>query len=182
MSDYRKRLHELKNGNKAPQVNKPRRTKIAPVSAKKKAEQAAAKDALNGEDSELWKFFIDARGRLVGVCQCGCGAPSQKFDDDFFHYSVAHIFPKSKFDSIKSHPANFVERNYWNGCHRNMDDRSLDLWPNMADWDDIVAKYYILLPFIPESERKHKFFKHLTKLVEKHGHQPNHLRSEVPVS
>lgn len=110
-------------------------------------------------------WFKMIRKKLTGTCQCGCAAKSQKNDDMYFRHSCCHIFPKSDFFSIKYHPLNFVERAFWGGCHSNMDNQSMDKWVNMADWEDIKAKFYELAPLLTDEERSLKFYTHLERLV-----------------
>jgi len=111
------------------------------------------------------KWFRLIRQSLVGTCQCGCGNKSQKRDDMFFRHSCCHIFPKSKFDSVKYHPLNYVERAFWGGCHSTMDDTSMDRWVGFADWDDIKAKFYVLVKLLTPQEKSSKFYSHLERLV-----------------
>lgn len=111
------------------------------------------------------KWFRLIRTKLTGTCQCGCGNKSQKNDDMYFRHSCCHIFPKAKFHSIKYHPLNYVERAFWGGCHGVMDDTSMDRWVNMADWEDVKAKFYELAPLLTDEERSTKFYSHLEKLV-----------------
>jgi hypothetical protein len=60
---------------------------------------------------------------------------------------------------------NYVERAFWGGCHGNMDDRSMDKWVGMADWDDIKTKFERLVPYLTLEEKATKFFSHLERLV-----------------
>lgn len=112
---------------------------------------------------ETW--FKNIRKKLTGTCQCGCGNKSQKNDDMYFRHSCCHIFPKSKFESVQYHPLNYVERAFFGGCHGILDDTSMDRWVNMADWEDIKKKFYILAPLLTDKERATKFYTHLEKLV-----------------
>jgi len=119
------------------------------------------------------KFFQSVRPKLTGTCQCGCGNPSSKKDyKDLdgkvvsqFRSSIAHIFPKRDFHSIKYNQFNYVERAFWGGCHTNMDNLSLDRWVNFADWDDIKAKFHKLAPLLTEQEKAFKFYTQLEILV-----------------
>lgn len=140
---------------------------IPKVSEKRKAIIQAEKE-LRGVDDTLMENWFKARRRdMVGICQCGCGKPSQKKDDMYFRHSAAHIFPKSKFESIMYHPLNFVERAFFGGCHSIMDDTSMERWPNMADWDDIKEKFHALAPLLTEGERSLKFYSFLENLIYK---------------
>lgn len=114
---------------------------------------------------ELKQWFLDVREKLTGFCQCGCGNKSQKNDDKYFRHSCCHIFPKSKFPSVATHPLNYVERSFWGGCHSVLDDTSMDRWVNMADWQDIRQKFMILAPLLTKEERCSKFYTHLNTLV-----------------
>jgi hypothetical protein len=46
-----------------------------------------------------------------------------------------------------------------------MDDRSIELWINFADWDDIVYKFHALSPLLTNEERCKKFYRNLESLV-----------------
>lgn len=136
------------------------------VSDKKAAETKEAKAVLGEDETIKEKWF---RGRrkdtLVGICQCGCTRKSSKEDDLNFRSSCCHVFPKRLFPSVQYHKLNCVERNFWDGCHSNMDNKSMNLWPNFADWDDIKEKFHQLAPLLTDEERATKFYAHLEKLV-----------------
>lgn len=136
---------------------------IQPKSKKKIAEEAAAKEA--GTDQAMDKFYEAMRKKMVGVCQCGCGLRSQKSDDNFFRHCICHIFPKKIFKSIETHTLNWVERTFWGGHHTNLDERGMDKWPAMADWDDIKEKFHVLSELLTDAERATKFYNNLSKLV-----------------
>lgn len=148
---------------------KPKVKYVMPRRSRKKIAQEAEEKRVRGdEDTFKEKWFKARRREMVGTCQCGCGEPSHKNDDQNFRGSAAHILPKSEkdgFPSVALHPLNWVERRQFGGCHDNMDNAGLDKWPNMADWADIKEKFYILAPLLTEEERKKKFFIHLEKLV-----------------
>ena len=136
---------------------------IAKKSEKRLKQEAEQKES--GKDVALDKFYEVARKKLTGVCQCGCGKKSSKDDDKFYRSSICHVFPKSKFKSVATHPMNFVERAIWGGCHSIMDDGSMDKWPTFADWPDIKEKFFALAPLLTEKERANKFYTHFEKLV-----------------
>lgn len=115
------------------------------------------------ERKEQW--FSIVRKRLTGTCQCGCNKPSSKYDDKNFRSSCSHLFPKNRFKSIQYHPNNFVERNFWDGCHQNLDNQGMDKWPLMADWEVIKEKFHELAPLLTDQERANKFYTTLEKLI-----------------
>ncbi len=136
---------------------------IKKVSDKKAARDKQFKE--NNTDEGMDKFFEKMRKRMTGTCQCGCGTKSQKNDDTFYRNCICHIFPKRIFHSIATHELNWVERNFWNGDHSNMDNRSVELWKNFADFDDIKEKFYQLAPLLTDDERKTKFYHNLENLI-----------------
>jgi hypothetical protein len=138
---------------------------MAKESEKMKKKKAEEKKLLAGEDTLKEKWFKARRIELTGTCQCGCGMASSKNDDIYFRHSCAHIFPKEIFESIMYNPLNCVERAFWGGCHTNMDQRGLELWPKMADWDDIKERFHELAPLLTDEERANKFYTTLEKLV-----------------
>lgn len=152
-------------------VAKPKKP-ISKKSKNKIAEEKAEKN-LRNDDTEKEKWFNLIRGKLTGFCKCGCGMPSSKKDyknlegkiESHYRSSCCHIFPKSKFHSIKYHELNFVERSFWGGCHSVMDDTSIERWVNMADWEDIKANFYILAPLLTAEEKATKFHSMLENLV-----------------
>lgn len=153
---------------RAPKTNKRIRTK----SLKKRREEAREKKLLSPDGyTPMGRWYQARREEMTGICQCGCAEPSQKQDDLHFRSSAAHIFPKHLFESVKEHPLNWVERKVWAGiggtsaCHSIMDDTSMDRWPNMADWEDIKAKFRILAPLLTREEKATNFYKSLEKLV-----------------
>jgi hypothetical protein len=154
---------------------KPEKRPMRRISEKKLAEKEAERKLVSSDgDTFKEQWFKACRKKMVGVCQCGCGEPSQKKDDIYFRCSAAHIFPKNEehgFPSIALHPLNWVERRFWAGvngtsaCHSLMDDTSMERWVNFADWEDIKAKFHILAPLLTDEERATAFYKLLEKLV-----------------
>lgn len=161
MSEYLLHRRAIMMGIKEPE--KKEKVKFIPKISEKKRKQLKS-DKPERNMKEMW--FAEIRPLLTGTCQCGCGEPSSKNDDNTFRSSCCHIFPKNIFKSVRFHPLNFVERNFHNGCHTNMDNQGLDKWPNMADWEDIKMKFLILAPLLTPKERTHKFFTHLQWLID----------------
>lgn len=157
-------LEEIRKLKDAAKIPKAKKIYYLPKkSAKKIISEKIAKEA--GTDTALDIFFNEQRKCMVGVCQCGCGKPSQKKDDTFFRHCICHIFPKKIFKSIATHPLNWVERTFWEGHHTNFDEQGVDRWPGMADWDDIKEKFHVLVPFLTDQERATKFYGMLEKLI-----------------
>lgn len=160
---YREDLHKIRLGLMPKTTGPKERKPLKKVSDKKKAEQAEQK--AKGSDSEMDVFFEKMRKKMVGVCQCGCARKSSKMEDEHYRCSISHIFPKRIFKSIATHELNWVERNFWDGCHGNMDNRSIERWPMFADFDDIKEKFHQLAPLLTNEERSKKFYTQLEKLI-----------------
>lgn len=105
-------------------------------------------------DQELKEWFEARRKEMTGYCSCGCGRKSSKDDDRFYKASLAHILAKKNFESVRTHPDNWIELSFWEGHHANMDNRSSELWVKMACWPEIKRKTAILKPLIPQNELK----------------------------
>lgn len=145
---------------------KQKKVHLIPKKSPKRIEkEKQEKEARGGDDTQMEFWFKARRKNMVGVCQCGCGKPSQKKDDMYFRHSACHIFPKAKFESVMYDSLNFVERAFFGGCHSVMDDTSLDRWPNMADWEDVKEKFHQLAPKLTDQERATKFYHHLEKII-----------------
>lgn len=166
MSDtipYFERMKLIKLGLAPKEAVAKERKPIAKKSAKRIEQDKL--DKVNSSNDELELWFKNTRNKLCGFCKCGCNLTSSKNDDKYFKFSCCHIFPKSKFESIKTHPLNFVERAFWGGCHSVMDDTSMDRWKDFADWNDIVEKFHLLAQELTDQERATKFYSHLEKLI-----------------
>lgn len=170
---YFERLQKIKLGQ-APKESGPKPKKpLKRIGDKKAAEIKSAKQVLGEDETIKEGWFKRRRNEMSGTCQCGCAIPSSKYDDKNFRSSICHIFPQRLFPSVQFHHLNWVERKFWatgdtSACHAQMDNKSMDLWPKMADWDDIKEKFFILEPLLTEEERKKKFYLHLKKLVNLH--------------
>lgn len=168
---YFERFKKIKLGQ-LPKESGPKPKKpIKRIGDKKASEMKAAKVELGEDDSMKEGWFKRRRTEMTGTCQCGCGMPSSKQDDKNFRSSICHIFPQRLFQSVQFNHLNWVERKFWategtSACHAQMDNKSMDLWPQMADWDDIKEKFLALEPLLTDEERKKKFYIHLKQLVD----------------
>lgn len=105
------------------------------------------------EDNGIWEWFADRRKEMTGRCW-HCNNKTMKEDDEKYHFSIAHILPKSLFPSVATHPFNFVELCFWgNNCHGNMDNKILDI-SDMNCWAQIVQRVAIMYPLISKDERR----------------------------
>jgi hypothetical protein len=138
---------------------------INKVSEKRKAKIEANK--ASGGDSEMDLFFASQRKFMKGKCLF-YGVNTMKKDDDKFHFSLAHLLPKSIFKSVATHPDILIELCFYgNSCHTNFDNGMIT-WEFIKDskeWLVIKEKLLNVLPIIAPEERKHKLYSRLTELV-----------------
>src|SRR4029077_7860457 len=131
---YHKQRALRKNGLSPALPTRKPKTQIKKISDKRVAENKKQKELLEGEDTMKEKWFQARRKEMIGICACGCGEKSQKNSDMYFRHSIAHIFPTKLFLSVHYLKLNWVEKGIRHGDHGNMDNRSMNLWPNFADW------------------------------------------------
>jgi len=134
----------------------------------KKRQKKLAEDGRPVEE-RLDEWFVERRKEMVGTCQCGCGRKSSKNEDGNYRSSICHIFPKNPkaFPSVMCHPLNWVELNFWDGCHTTFDTMGVGRWPSTACWDDIKAKVIAMDPYLTPEEKGKKFYQNLIDLLKK---------------
>lgn len=140
---------------------------IAKVSTKKKAQLAEAKAA--GTDGEMDLFFKSMRKQMTGRCLF-CGGKTQKPDDETFHFSLAHLLPKSVFKSVSINADNIIELCFYgDSCHTNFDNGKItwEFIKDSAEWGFIKEKLLNVLPLVAQEERKVKIYSKLEELVYK---------------
>jgi hypothetical protein len=143
-----------------------KRYNIPNKSQKKIAQEKAEKELQKPDEDSLMEVWHKARRKeATGWCKCGCGNKSQKNDNEYFRHSNCHVFPKRIFTSIKLHKRNCIELAYFGGCHTNMDERSIERWPNMECWDEIKQIFHELSPLLTEKERATKFYSNFETIV-----------------
>jgi hypothetical protein len=129
---------------------KPKKTYSIPKKSKKRIKMEM--DAVVNDES-LDKWFEKRRKELVGRCK-HCGKKSCKDNDEYFKFSIAHILPKSIFESVATHPKNFIELCFWeNSCHTNFDNGIIGL-TDLNCFDEVVEKFQEMYPFITKEERR----------------------------
>lgn len=102
----------------------------------------------------LDEWFLERRKEMTGKC-LHCGGRSCKHDDMYFKHSIAHLMPKNLFDSIKTHPLNWIELCFWEkNCHGNMDAKILDII-DLNCFDLVIERFVIIYPAIAPAERKY---------------------------
>lgn len=165
MNDYLKNRQELIFAGR-PLADKKKHT-IAKVSAKRAAK--LAEQNMQGSDSEMDLFFKSQRKSMTGKCLF-CNGDTMKKDDEKFHFSLAHLLPKSIFKSVATHPDVLIELCFYNNsCHTNFDNGMItfEFLKDSKEWDIISEKLISILPAVAEEERKNKLYGKLIDLLYK---------------
>lgn len=107
------------------------------------------------ENKELETWFNDRKPEMTGQCY-ECGGKTTKDDVKIWKHSMAHILAKSIFDSVKTHPLNFVELCYYgNSHHTNFDNNGYEYAKvNMPKtYRLIVYRVSVMYPKIKEKDK-----------------------------
>lgn len=143
-------IRRLKEQAKLPKEKK--RYKIPAKSAKKIKQEAEEKKGNKDPSAEKERWFQERRKEMSGFCK-NCQRPSFKKSDEYFRFSIAHLFAKRKnmFPSVATHPENWLE--LCGDCHTNLDNCIIDLI-DLACWDEVVVKFQKIYPSIASEEKK----------------------------
>lgn len=163
MNDFLKNRMDFINAGRPLAKKEPYR--LNKISPKRQAKLDAQKES--GTDSGMDAFFKSLRKGMKGKCLF-CGGNTMKNDDEKFHFSLAHLLPKSIFKSVATNPDGIIELCFWgNSCHSNFDSGKIT-WEFIKDskeWDVVKEKLLLVLPLVSENERKHKLYSRLIELV-----------------
>lgn len=164
-ASYFERMKLIKLGLLPKEAVAKEKKPLKKVSDKRAAENKEAK--LKGTDSEMDLFFKSQRKGMTGKCLF-CSGDTMKKDDEKFHFSLAHLLPKSIFKSVATHPSITIELCFYgNSCHTNFDNGMIT-WEFIFDSKEgeiIREKLLEVLPLVSDEERKHKLYARLVKLV-----------------
>lgn len=107
-------------------------------------------------NTPMGRWFLSIRPMLTGKCQ-HCGGKTMAVDKEAdlkFHWSICHLFEKSRFPSIATHMENYLELCYYSpSCHKNMDDKTLPL-TQLNCFDEVIRKFCILYPLMTREEKR----------------------------
>lgn len=125
---------------------------------------------LSNNMQELWFAKIISEIRQNPYCwETGDRIPDSYFDfnkgvqvktDRFFRAACCHIFPKSIFPSVATHPMNYLILSASNGSHDKT--HRLDTFCKMGVWKEAVDRFKEFEPFITES---HKYLNTFREMV-----------------
>lgn len=152
------------NAARTPKAKKPT-VAIKPISDKKAKQNAEAKKS--GDDDAVYNFFVEMRPSMTGKCLF-CNSKSEKHNDETFHFSLAHLLPKSSFPSVATHQDNVIELCYYGeSCHSQFDNNKItwEMIFDSAEWPMIREKLLKVLPMVAPNERSQKLYGKVYELV-----------------
>jgi hypothetical protein len=153
-----------KNGDLPPLPTRKEKKPLRKVSLKKQVEDKAAKSNLNGDDTEMQKWYEAIMTKEKGQCWetfdwidkyedviVDGEVTATKFSMGW-HGSIAHVLPKGLFGSVATHPQNYMILKMWGGTHGQYDSN----WENaskMKVWKHACKIFNILYPLLTQEEK-----------------------------
>jgi len=109
-----------------------------------------------GKNTELNKWFDEIAIEIAKNPYCwNC----QTFiPSDYYRHATAHIFPKSLFPSVSTHPLNYLVLGSGCGCHHTFD-KSVEAASKMKIWRTACARFMIFEERIVENHKYYDYFK-----------------------
>ena len=150
-SIYRKKLMLEKQKEK----NKIRSLKSLPVNKEMAVKNGKAVDV----EQELWYKMVANEIRKNPYCW----ETGEYISESDYRNASAHIFPKSIFKSVSTHPMNFLILSPRNGSHDKT--HRLDTFSKMKVFKIAVERFKIFEPLITE---KHKYLNTFKEYAEKY--------------
>lgn len=147
-----------------------RRTSAQKIVAELKAKNVPSATVSDGDISELEQFFEIAAKQIKKNPYCWETGDYISVMD--YRSATAHIFPKSIFLSVASHPLNFLILSPRNGAHNKT--HRLDTFAKMDVFPIAIKRFLEFEPFITE---KHKYLdqfkKYVNDYIELHKTKPH---------
>lgn len=125
-----------------------KRSQISKLSHLHQKEILSPESLKNRQEQEMW---FEGIGRVIAknpkCWECGAWIPER-----FFRHATAHIFPKGIFESVATHPMNYLILGAGCGCHDKT--HRLDTFSDMKVFGEAVRRFRLFEQSITE---KHKY-------------------------
>jgi len=119
------------------------------------------------QTTDLYDWFENRGKELTGVC-AKCNGKSCKGDPKYQRFSIAHIFPKSQFQSVATHPMNFIELCFWGeSCHTNYDNQGIESVIHTPAWIAMVERFNAFEDLLTPAEKGKHFYQVFKKYAQK---------------
>ena len=105
-------------------------------------------EALINSKNEKVLWYKERRYEMTGFC-LECGKSTNKDNDKYFSWSIAHIVPKSLIKSVAFHPNNFIEL-CWQ--HHSDYDSNFEMAKEMGCFEIAKRKFNQFKHLIPNEE------------------------------
>ena len=123
-----------------------------------KKDKSGQELAVINSQRQLAVWFIERMEKLPPKCEnCGAEKDALKLPRNGIKWKScqAHLLPKRHFDSLKTHPLNgMVLGSGFSGlCHcHDFYDSSWEKAAKMPIWEEVVMRFLIMYPLIPQEE------------------------------
>lgn len=153
LSDYMIRRQGLKNGTREKDSAKAKQP-LRQVSLKRLEENEEAKaDGGDPDKKALNKWFAVIEGEQRGNCKCWeCDRP---IPDGFIRCATAHIFPKKAFESVKTHPLNYLILSA--ACCHDMSHK-VESFKKMGIFREAVDRFLQFEHLLTKEEKAKKYY------------------------
>ena len=136
---------------------------IPKISKKKQKRDKEERDARNGEDTELQKWYKRIIASEEMTCW-NCNADLGRLSRDEMFSCVAHVLPKSIFPSVATHHHNYMILGRYCNCHGQYDSS----WENaskMPIFKEAIDRFIIMEPEILERSKIPDVFTAFVKTI-----------------
>lgn len=149
---YHQQRLNRKNGLSPALPTRKEKKPIPKQSVKMKAEKAAERERLGGDDTDLVKFFKNCMKRMTGYCI----ETHLRTETKIYAYaimSICHILPKKLCPSVALHPCIWVELDP--SFHHKFDAMSWKEREQLGCWPVIRDKLIMVYPDLDPNEYRH---------------------------
>lgn len=142
-------IDEIRALKEAAKYPKPQKTYTIPkVSAKRKQAQDEIDKQIKAAKDD-WFDYVATIIKPSPYCW-NCG---EFISENYYRHASAHIFPKAIFESVATHPFNFLVLGAGCGCHNEFDS-NIENAAKMQVWAKAVERFKM---FEAQIKEKHKY-------------------------
>lgn len=134
--------------NTLARANKAKLRQIERMLHKDKENEKSGNHEANLKPQGQWDWFVERRVDMQDCC-IECGKSTQKKNDKYFFWSIAHIAPKKLVPSVATHKDNWVEL-CW--LHHQEFDSTFENAAKMMCFGEVKEKFKLFKDVIPAHE------------------------------
>lgn len=100
------------------------------------------------QDQDIW--YLLKKHEMAGTCsEPGCNVSTNKYNPEYYRWSICHVVPKKLVPSVATHPENWQEL-CW--IHHQEFDASFERAAKMKCFPEAKRKFELFKDLIPDSE------------------------------